>query len=145
MRKVIVSILMTAALLVGLSSVRVQAGCQDINLTNRMGSFVGTVCIDRTTSTITLDGTATVAATGNTYIVDADAMVSGTPGNYTVAGTVTISEPDGTVLKTVTFSCSGMNPVMSQTAFVGKAIGLALSQTAPAPVRPRDTTTTDAD
>lgn len=138
MRKLIVSLLTVSALIVGLNTVQAQPKCQDINLSNQSGSFVGTFCVDMSVSpnTITLDGTAAVKATGKSYVVTADATVAGTQGNYTAAGSVTVSLPDGTVVKTFTFSSPGMTPVMAETGFVSKAIGSTLSLTAPRPTSP---------
>jgi len=130
MRKLIVSLFTAAALLAGFSAVQAQAGCQNIDVQNRLGAFAGTVCFDGTT--LTLDGAAVVAATGKTYTVDADATVSGSAGNYTVSGTVTLS--DGTTTKTITFSSSGMTATMAATMFVGKTINYTLSQTPPPPM-----------
>ena len=132
MRKLIISLLTASVLIVGLSSGRAQPSCQNINLANPMGSFVGTFCIDLTATpmTITLDGTATSAKTGSSYTIAADATVTGTRGNYTTAGSVVITLPDGST-KTFTFSCPGATPVTAETAFVGKAINTALSQPLP--------------
>jgi hypothetical protein len=132
MRKLIVSLLTVSGLILGMATVQAQPNCQNLNIANPMGSFVGTFCIDLTASpiTITLDGTAKVAKTGNSYGVVADATVSGTPGNYTTAGSVTISLPDGST-KTFTFACSAPTPLMAETAFVGKTINTALSQLPP--------------
>jgi len=130
MRK-LVTCLVTAAsiLLLGSSTSWAQPSCQNINLANPMGSFVGTFCIDLTASpvTITLDGTAKVTKTGNSYGIVADATVTGTRGNYTTAGSVVITLPDGST-KTFTFGCSGTSPLTAETAFVSKAINTALSQ-----------------
>jgi hypothetical protein len=133
MRKLIISLLTAAStLIVGSSTSWAQPSCQDINISNPMGSFVGNFCIDLTASpvTITLDGMVKVAKTGNTYTIDADATVTGTRGNYTTAGSVVITFPDGST-KTITFACSGTTPVTSETTFVGKAINTALSQPLP--------------
>jgi hypothetical protein len=118
--------------ILGLSTGHAQPNCQNLNIANLAGSFVGTFCIDLTASpiTITLDGTAKVAKTLNSCGVQADATVTGTPGNYTTAGSVIITLPDGST-KTITFACSGQTPVTAQTAFVGKAINTALTQLPP--------------
>lgn len=132
MRKLIISLLTTSVLIVGLSSGRAQPSCQNINIANPVGSFVGVFCIDLTSSpiTITLDGTATSAKSGSSYTIAADATVTGTRGDYTTAGSVIITFPDGST-KTMTFACSGTTPVTSETAFVGKAINTVLSQPPP--------------
>ncbi len=135
MRKIIVSLLTISALCFGLGLTQAYAGCQDVNLSNQTGSFVGSFCIDLAAGTISLDGTATVKATGATYGVEADATISGTPGHYIVAGTVTIKQGN-TVINTITFSSSGYSAVMAETSFVSKAINLSLSQPAPKPVNP---------
>ncbi len=129
MRKLLITLLSTTALVLCLGAVQAQAGCQAIHLQNKAGGFDGTVCVDGTT--ITLDGKAVVVATGKTYTVDADATVSGTPGHYTVSGTVTIS--DGTNTKTITFTCPGPTTVTAATAFTSRSINWVLSQTPPPP------------
>lgn len=129
MRKLITSLLMASSvLIIAFTTSPAQASCQNINIANPMGSFVGTFCLDLTSSpvTITLDGTAKVAKTGNTYGIAADASVTGTSGNYTTAGSVVITLPDGST-KTFTFACSGTSPLTAETAFVGRAINTALS------------------
>ena len=132
MRKLIVSLLTVSGLILGMRTVQAQPNCQNINIANPMGSFVGTFCIDMTASpiTITLDGSAKVAKTGSSYGVVADATVTGTPGNYTTAGSVIITLPDGST-KTITFACPGSTPLTAETAFVGRTINTALSQLPP--------------
>jgi hypothetical protein len=132
MRRLLVSLLSTATLLLGLSAFEAQAGCQNINLTNELGSFTGTLCISQTN--LTLQAVAVVAATGTTYTVDVDAVFSDTTSNHCVSGTVTIT--DGTNTFTHTFSSCGPTTFGAAASFVGKSINLVMSQRPPQPPTP---------
>ncbi len=143
MRKTIISLLTISALLVGFSAVRAQAGCQNIDISRKAGSFTGEVCVDLTAGTLSIDGEAFVVATGKTYTVNADATVTGTVGNYTVEGTLTLS--DGTNTKTIDFSFSSPTVITGQTMFLSKAINTTLLQTATTPIAPATSTSPSID
>jgi hypothetical protein len=123
MRKLVVTLLTVASLLVAFGATNANAGCVTLNEQSSAGSLTGQVCV--TSTNVSLNNVVlAVAATGKTYTINGSGTVSGTLGNVTVTGNVTIT--DGTNTETVNISTSGYNLIIAATGFINRTITIAL-------------------
>ncbi len=120
MRKLL-TILSASCLLLTLGVVQAKATCYTIPPTPLYNGYTiaGQFCMDQ--NGLSFTGTATKA--GQTYDIVAVGNITGQPPRVTLSGTITVSLPDGTIVKQVTINQTASTDWACIQAFLQKLLG----------------------
>ncbi len=120
MRKLL-SIVSVTCLLLGLGVVQAKATCYTIPPTQLYNGYTiaGDFCMDQ--SGLSFNGTATKGT--QTYDIVAVGNITGQAPRLTLSGSITVSLPDGTIVKQITINQTASSDWVCIQAFLQKLLG----------------------
>ncbi len=122
MRK-LVSILFATCVLLTLGLVQDQAATYTypVSVTYHGDKVQGTFTLDTTARTLSFDGSVTTAA-GQTYDIVAEGDITGQAPRLTLSGSITVTLPDGTIVKQITINQTASSEWAAIDAFLMKLL-----------------------
>ena len=123
MRKLL-SLLSVACFLLAVSVVPAKATTYTypVSFSYNGDSVQGTFTLDTTAKSLSFTGTVTTAA-GQTYNVVAEGDITGQAPRFTLSGSITVSLPDGTIVKQITINQTASTEWAAIEDFIIKLLG----------------------
>jgi hypothetical protein len=104
MRKLLSILTATCLLLaLGVAQAKATTYTDPVSFTFNGDTVQGVFTLDTTAKSLSFDGTVTTAA-GQTYDVVAEGNITGQAPRLTLSGSITVSLPDGTIVKQITIN-----------------------------------------
>ncbi len=104
MRKLVSILPIVCALLgIGVVSAKATTYTYPVSFTYRTNTVQGTFTLDTTAQSLSFIGTVTTAG-GQVYDINAEGDITGQAPRLTLSGSITISLPDGTIIKQITIN-----------------------------------------